>query len=199
MTIKKCVLVIALAIIAVALVSLARKEVWDGGFQQIEYRVTFLDENSQPLKDVQLRVLDDQGNTTFGYPVTDFTDECIPASDENGTMIFHHVSLGMEFGGHCHYLFWMIPIGTCFPPKYTLHFLLSARPIASFAYTDLESPGHMAGWKNLPKITRKWEQKGSSSPSLPEHLRIEKRMQEGTLSSQLEYYVISKTIIVIHP
>ena len=192
MNIKKTVLIIALAIAGLALASLARKEVWDGGFQQVEYRVTFLDKDSRPLKGVQLRVFDSQGKTTFGYPITDFTDESPPSSDENGMMIFHHVGLSPEFGGSCQQLFFVFPVGKCDAPKYTVQFLLSNRPVASFDYTDLEAPGREVEWKNLPIAKRKWEQKIPSSPSLPEHLRVENRK----LPPQLDFYVISKVITV---
>lgn len=194
MTIKNVVLIVALVITGTALVSLVDWEAWDGGFQQIEYCVTFLDENNHPLKGVQLRVFDSQGNTSWGYPVTDFTEDLIPTSNKKGMITFHHVNLSPEFGGKCCHLFFMFPLGKCEAPNYTLHFLLSGQLIASFRYIDLEAPGRTSEWTTLPVVTRKWEQKGSSSPLLPEHLRIENRK----MPSQLDFYVINKTINVSH-
>lgn len=194
MLIKKTVLIIALAIVSLALASLAEWEVWDGGFQQVEYHINFLDEYRDPVKGVRLNVFDSQGNTSLGYPVSDLTEDLIPTSNDKGEMIFHHVGLSPEFGGKCCQLLFMFPIGKCEWPKYTLQFVLSERPVASFEYSDFEAPGRMADWKNLLIVTRKWEQRGSSSPSLPEHLRIENRR----LPPQLDFYVISKTIIIPH-
>lgn len=193
MTIKKVALVLVLAAVVLTLASLVQWEAWDGGFQQAEYRLTFLDEHGRPVKGVQLRVLDIEGNTSWGYPVTDFTEDLIPTSDDKGSMIFHHIGLSPEFGGKCCRLLFMFPIGQCEAPKYALHFILSGRPVVSFEYVDLEIPGRMVDWKNVPIVSRKWEQEGSSSPSLPEHLQIEHRR----IPPQLDFYVINKTVTVV--
>lgn len=190
MTIKKFILILVVAITVTGLASVAQKEVWDGGFLQVEFILTILDETERPLKGVQLMVLDAQGNKSLSYPVTDFTDESIPSSDENGTMTFHHVSLSPEFGGSCSHLFFLFPVGTCEAPKYTLKLFLADYTVASIKYTDLEAPVRADDWKTLPIIKREWHQKGASSPSLPEHLRIENRK----IPPQLAFYVINKTL-----
>jgi hypothetical protein len=190
MSIKRIALFVILAVSGIALASLVRRELWDGGFRQVEYRISFIDESGHPIKGVQLKVIDSQSNISWAYPVTDYTENMAPTSDEDGLMVFHHVDLSPEFGGSCHRLFFLFPIGECEAPIYTLNFLLSGQTVASFSYIDLESPGWISGWKNLPAVTRKWEQKRPASPSLPEHLRVENRQ----VQSQLDFYVINKTI-----
>jgi hypothetical protein len=190
MTINRLILPFLLVIAGVGVASLVETETWDGGFPQVEYRVHFMDQTQHPVKGVKLKVIDNRGNISFGYPVTDFREASVPTSGEDGAMVFHHVDLSPEFGGSCRKLFFLFPIGKCGPPQYNLQFLLLNRVIASFPYSDYL--GTRPNWDSLPTVKRGWEEKSHSPPSLPEHLRTENR----SLPPSLEYYIIKRTIIV---
>src|SRR5262249_11428804 len=116
--------------------SLAQVKVWSGGFPQVEYRVVFYNLDQQPLKGIKLIVTNEQGGVSYGYPVTDFTEDLTPISDEQGLMVFHHVDLSPEFGGKCANLFFLFPLGTCEPPQYELQFEFSGNKLARYRYID---------------------------------------------------------------
>lgn len=184
-------LTLLLVVAGIAFACYGIQETWDGGFPQVEFQVTVIDRGGVPLEGVTLSVTSHNGETTFGYPVTDFTESLTPTSDERGLLVFHHVNLSPEYGGKCRKLFFLIPVGTCEAPRYTLHFLLRDKEVARFEYDEYlgRKP---SDWSLLPKKKRRWEYVGRSSASLPEHLRPENHFMPNTL----DYYVLSKIIII---
>jgi hypothetical protein len=166
-------------------------EVWDGNFPQIEFQVSFLDKQGRPIKGVTLAVTDYKGALAYGYPVTDYREDSVPTSNNDGLMIFHHVTLGTEFGGKCRWVFFAIPVGDCEAPKYTLHFFVQDKEVSGYEYNKYLGMNN-SNWSSIPKIKRQLSEIGSSPQSLPEHLRPENR----SMPSTLEYYVIAKTIIL---
>jgi hypothetical protein len=125
-------------------------EVWDGNFSQIEYQVSFLDKQRRPVKGVTLAVTDYKEALVYGYPVTDYREDSVPTSNNDGLMTFHHVTLGTEFGGKRRWLFFAIPIGDCEAPKYTLHFLLQDKEIIRYEYHKYLGMEN-SNWDSLPK------------------------------------------------
>src|SRR6185436_20905425 len=72
-------------------------------------------------------------------------------SDANGTIVVHHVSMGLEFGGTCTFGF----IGTCHDPKFTLRFVQRDRA-ATIDYSTLLPPNTSDGvdaFQKLPKAS----------------------------------------------
>jgi hypothetical protein len=72
---------------------------WDGGFEDREYQLTFLDEKRTPIPNITLRVQTQSGSTCYFYPVDEYFPEGTPTSDSDGRMVFHHVNHGAEYGG----------------------------------------------------------------------------------------------------
>lgn len=166
-------------------------ELWDGGFPQVEFQISFLDEQRSPLKGVKLAVTDSKEELAFGYPVIDYRQDSVPTSNDDGLMIFHHINLTPEFGGKCRWLFFVFPVGECEAPKYTLHFLIQDKEMARYEYHKYLGEGAVS-WGSLPKVKRQFSEIGNSPQSLPERLRPENR----NVPPILEYRVIAKTIIV---
>jgi hypothetical protein len=128
--------------------------IWDGGFPQNEFELMFQDQDGKPLRGVELRVEDRQGNIIYRYPVSDYAPNQIPTSDENGTIVFHHVSNGLEFGGHDWYLFGVIPIRQG-APVYICRFLYENREVYLIEYDELRR-----GEKNTEQtaaVKRQWK------------------------------------------
>ena len=73
--------------------------VWDGGFPSIECRLRFVESNGNPVPGVKLTVHNKAGGVSHFYPVDEFVPESPVTSDDEGWMVFHHVSRGFEFGG----------------------------------------------------------------------------------------------------
>src|SRR5437879_4606711 len=104
--------VIAIIIPSFAFLSWALSlRVWDGGYLQAEFQFKFMDDQGKPLQGVQLQVKGDDGKAAYCYPVTDFQEGAALTSDENGMLVFHHVSMIPEFGGRYGYVFFCYPIG----------------------------------------------------------------------------------------
>jgi hypothetical protein len=111
--------------------------IWDGGFPQEEFEISFRDASGNATKGVELRVEDNEGRPFYFYPVSDYAPDLTPTSDENGIMIFHHIrSTALEFGGHEWYLFFFIPIGDG-SPKYVCRFLHDGREVYRIPYHKL--------------------------------------------------------------
>jgi hypothetical protein len=117
--------------------------VWDGGFRQAEYQLRFVDGDGKPIPGVQIRVENSTGLTFYHYPVTDYLEGRTLSSDKDGVLTFHHVNYsGIEFGGQCSHLFWLIPIGQCDSPTFICRFLANGKDIYRCNFRDLKSPAN---------------------------------------------------------
>src|SRR5262245_1751031 len=97
--------------------------IWDGGFPQVECRITFRDPDGQPVEGVELSVETLAGCNCYFYPVTDYTPGDVPVSDKAGVLAFHHPSDSLEFGGKDCFSLLGIPISSSGgSPKYLCHF-----------------------------------------------------------------------------
>ena len=113
---------------------------WDGHFPPREYQIVFRDASGHPLQGVRLQVEDEQGNQCLGYPVTDFVAGNAPTSDADGVITFHHVWLGLEFGGRDAYLFWLFPVGDHKPPSFVCRFFWGDQEVWRVPFRDLRPP-----------------------------------------------------------
>jgi hypothetical protein len=138
----------------IGLISSTSKIIWDGGFPQSEFEITFQHPDGKPLKGIELRVEDRQGRVFYRYPVSDFAPNQIPTSGEDGVMIFHHVGDGVEFGGRDWYLFGFIPIREG-PPVYVCCFLYEGREVYRIEYDKLRRPER--GRELTARVKRQWK------------------------------------------
>lgn len=81
--------------------SLSGCMVWDGAFRSAEYRLHMTDARGAAVPNVELTVRDAAEKVSYGFPVSDFSRSVTLRSDATGTLVFHHVSDGLEFGGKC--------------------------------------------------------------------------------------------------
>jgi hypothetical protein len=154
MRIKGWAIVIAGSLAVLALLSLNTGYFWDGGFGQVECRLTFKDSNGKGIPNVELRVENEQGNNFDYYPVTDYALTDIPTSDSDGVLTFHHIRLSaLEFGGKCSHLFWIIPVGQCDSPVFVCRFLKDGKEIHKCRFNDLLA----SAYKSQRKVMRTWD------------------------------------------
>lgn len=129
---------------------------WDGSFRHAEYQFAFKDKAGKPLSGVCLRVEDKAGRVSYDYPVTDFRADDDLQSDINGVLAFHHVGGGLEFGGQCWELFFLIPLGKCSGPVYYCKFVRNGKVVSSIRYNDLDKdyPNTCEDWERWEKLPR---------------------------------------------
>ena len=116
---------------------------WDGGFEQVQYRFTLRDHAGRALEGAELRVTDNTGTPSPGYPISDFLPANPLLSDANGQIVCHHVRLGPEFGGRGYRLFWIIPMGEV-APDFRCQFLLHGQEVGSCVYPRPHRDAHLA-------------------------------------------------------
>jgi hypothetical protein len=143
------------ALIAIGLLGgLSSRIVWDGGYCQAEYQLTFVDENGAPIPAVELRVEDAEGHNFFHYPVTDYLPDRTIVSNSDGLIVFHHVGGGPEFSGEVDSLYGVIPVVKRRGPKFICRFVYQESEIHRVAYSDLNSDAQP--WESAPKVKRWW-------------------------------------------
>lgn len=151
-----------LRIVGIALVLLgllgffSPKELWDGGYLQAEYQITFRYPDGRPVEGVQLRVEDQRGHTFYHYPVTDFLPDRSPTSDTAGRMVFHHASDGLEFGGKCWLFYGLIPVEEQPSPVYVCRFLQRGGEVYRVRYGEINS-WRSGTWDEVEKVKRRWK------------------------------------------
>lgn len=131
-------------------------ELWDGGYLQAEYQITFQDPNGRPMEGVQLQVEDQRGHIFYHYPVTDFLPDRTPISDADGLMVFRHASDGMEFGGKCWFLFCFLPVEERSGPMYVCRFLYRGGEVYRVRYREMDS-WLQGTWDEVEKVKRRWK------------------------------------------
>ena len=131
--------------------------IWDGGYSDAEYQITFKDQNGKPVEGIELRVEDRQGHIYHHYPVTDFLPGVIPSSDKNGLMVFHHhCYFAMEFSGRIRYVFFAIPVEEKRGPEFICRFLFRGNEIQRIPYDDVNG-WRQGTWEEVPKVKRLWK------------------------------------------
>jgi hypothetical protein len=168
---NKAVVAVLLLLTLAGFSFLSTYRVWDGGFPQAEYRLTFIDPAGKPIKGVVLAVTDHHGNPAYYYPVSDYSDASAPTSGGDGLISFRHVGGGMEFGGACWRLFFLIPIGRCNPPEYECVFSRGNEVIYRCHYAAFSSG---EDWQNLPVRREAW----APPRNAPEKVRRQEGMHD---------------------
>ena len=62
-------------------------------YADLMVELQFRDSNGMPVQGITLHVEDPKGNFCYRFPVTNFTPDRMPTSDDNGRLVFHHVSV----------------------------------------------------------------------------------------------------------
>lgn len=144
-----CVLGLVLAVVLVPFQGI----VWDGGFPNAEYRLTFVDEAGRPVPGVTLRVQTRAGGECHLYPIDEFRPDFAPTSDAEGRMVFHHAGESLEFGGREYRNLLGMRFGEVDGPQYVCAFSVAGSEVYRVRYNDLLPVGEQAG---SPKVSRPW-------------------------------------------
>ena len=104
---------------------------WDGGFATAEYRLHVRDRSGAPVPNTELTVRDAHGDVAYDFPIDDFNRARTLRSDATGTLVFHHVSGGLEFGGSC-----LVPFCSPSNPKFVLDLSTAGRRRARVNFDD---------------------------------------------------------------
>ena len=128
-------ILVLVSLIALAGIVGRQRYIWDGGFPNTAFELTFLDASGQPLQGVQLYVDREDGRSSFHRPVNDYYSGRIPTSDETGLMVFHCVDI--KFGGHCEVDFFIFDNAGCTSPQYDCQFVLNGKEIHRARFNDL--------------------------------------------------------------
>ena len=132
--------------------------IWDGVFLTAEIRLTFVDENGNPLEGVELRVEDRKGRAFYHYPVTDYLPGQVPTSDKNGLMVFHHADDGVIVSSEsCTMRF--VPFAPTVAkrhfPFYYCRFLFKGLEVHKTPFSLLDQ--YQGTWETVPKVKRDWK------------------------------------------
>jgi hypothetical protein len=131
--------------------------VWDGGFQSVECRLKFVDNQGNPVNGVTLTVYTRAGGVCHFYPVDEFVPDAPVTSDADGWMVFHHTSRGPEFGGKEYNNLIGMRFGDTDAPRYDCVFTLDGREVFRTRYNF-----HRDEWKEFRRgsMTREWRSPG---------------------------------------
>jgi hypothetical protein len=159
---------------------------YDGFYWQAEYQIKFVTPDGRPIDGVQLEVLDESGNISYGYPVTDYYEGGIPTSDADGVITFHHVQYTMEWGG----MFFFGCVAGSGPQVFDLLFSENGRLIYDTKYHDFNREVK----SDTPTITRKVSvyDAGSAEAAMLSDVSEPPRIVE----ESLEFPVVEQTVVV---
>lgn len=146
-------IVALLVLVAVVLFTPCGGYIWDGRFRPAEHRLKFEDEAGRPVPGVTLQVLTKAGGICYLYPVNEFVPDQTPTSDANGEMVFHHVAIYLEFGGHENRNLVGMDFGDQ-APQYECVFLRDGREVHRVWYDELRPRGD---YDRQQFVTRRWE------------------------------------------
>lgn len=122
-----------------------------GSYPTVEVRMRFLDRLGNPVEGVELQVVDEAGQVSWGYPVTDFLPSRPLRSDKQGNLMFHHVSQGVEYSAHISILDHLLGYSHLFP-RFTCCFILEGRAVLAMDFRTLIEEGKTTG-----TAERKWD------------------------------------------
>jgi hypothetical protein len=126
-----------LALIVLGLVLPIQTIIWDGGFPDAEYRLTFVDADGRPIEGVALQVQTQHGGTCYFYPVNEFLPNNVPISDVDGRMVLHHRGDHLEFSGRDQQALLGFYYSREHSPQYDCIFFLGEREVHRFRYSRL--------------------------------------------------------------
>jgi hypothetical protein len=154
--IRSCIIICAILVV-LALVRPHQMTLWDGFWDQEEYRISFVDRMWKPVEGVQLQVENEAGTVFHHFPVTEFLPGHVPASAADGVLVFHHAPLS-GVGGRAWWLFVVIPMGEHSGPVYVCRFLHGGHEVHRIRYNDLVNTGRRPGvkrwwkWLTFPEL-----------------------------------------------
>lgn len=153
LTKKWRVRLVVIGLLAVVALAPVQTILWDGGFEDAEYRLRFVDGAGRPVPGVTLRVLTQAGGVCHLYPVNEFVPDNTPTSDADGRMVFHHRAHYLEFGGGDRLSLIGVRLTATGAPQYELVFALGGRDVHRVRYDDLRP------WKREDHWTasRRWQ------------------------------------------
>jgi|GEM_PF-2464797 hypothetical protein len=122
-----------------------------GSYPTVEVRMTFLDRRGNPVEGVELRVVDEVGQVSWGYPVTDFLPSKPLRSDKQGNLTFHHVSQGVEYSAQMSILDYFLGYSHLVP-RFNCCLILEDRAILNVDFRTLIREGKTTGM-----VERKWD------------------------------------------
>ncbi len=137
------VLIVCSLLGLVAYLSHARVHVvW--GYPTVEVRMVFRDLSGNPIEGVELCVVDENGQLSWGYPVSDYLPGQFLQSNGRGVLVFHHKSQGPEYSYQMSYLSYLLgyrpPV-----PRFVCRFSLSGRIILEAEFSRLIREGRKIG------------------------------------------------------
>jgi len=135
-------------------VSSAQTMIWDGGYPQAEFRLTFVDSDGKPVEGIQLRVEDRDRHVFYHYPVTDYLPDRTPTSDRAGRMVFHHVSNAVEFSGTIRFVYFLFPVVVERGPAFVCRFRHRGEEVYCVGFGELDS--WEGTWETGPKVKWRW-------------------------------------------
>jgi hypothetical protein len=166
--------IIVLIAVSLLIALSCRAMIWEGCFETAEFQITFVNEDGEPLKGVSLRVLDETRHESFHFPVTDFSPQKEPCSDNAGVVTFHHITTrATEFSGRCRYCLFVIPITNqgCKPPQFTCCFFHHGQQMCELSFEALNDEAMKQ--VNCLEKTITWNWPKYLSPDFPLRLRPE--------------------------
>lgn len=144
----------ARALWLVTFVSTAGCMTWDGGFPTAEFRLHVRDRRGAPVSGAELTVRDADRRIAYEFPVDDFNRSTTLRTDATGTVVFHHVSGGLEFGGSC-----VVPFCSPSHPKFYLDLSTHDQLRARMAFDDFADAAPTGTRTSVPLLltpTRAW-------------------------------------------
>jgi hypothetical protein len=128
--------------------------IWDGGFSDEEYRLTFQRPDGSRVPGVTLRVETLAGGICYFYPVNEFLPDSTPTSGADGTMVFHHVAGAVEFSGRDSVSVIGFPLRRDRAPQYDCVFLLDGREIHRLRFDSIRLRGD---YEQAQTVSRTWK------------------------------------------
>jgi hypothetical protein len=133
--------------VLLALASMMGCMTWDGAFATAEYRLHVRDKSGAPVADAELTVRDAHEQLAYEFPIDDFNRAISLRTDSNGTLVFHHVSGGLEFGGTC-----VVPFCSPSHPKFFLDLSTHDRLRVRMAFDDFANATPNGERKAVPLL-----------------------------------------------
>lgn len=128
---------VVIGLLAVVAFAPCQTIIWDGGFQDAEYRLRFVDSRGRPVPGVTLTVLTQASGVCHLYPVNEFLPDSTPTSDADGLMVFHHRAHYLEFGGGDRMSLIGVRLTATGAPQYVLVFNRGGRELARRGYNEV--------------------------------------------------------------
>jgi hypothetical protein len=145
---------VVLVLSLLGFLSLCSQVYADGGYPQVEFRLTFEGPTGTPVEGVELRVEDEEGHNFFSYPITDYLPSQVPISDRRGLMVFHHVSRGIEFTHHAHNCWGLFWVDVTRGPRFICRFVHRGQEVYRTSFHDLNDT--VKRWSEAEIVKRRW-------------------------------------------